>query len=344
MSEKTIEDTVLVTGGSGFLGGHTIAAALDRGFAVRTTVRSPRGEQQVRAALAGRADLHRVDVVHADLLHDDGWTEATAGCAYVLHVASPFPPTQPENENDIIAPAVSGTLRVLGAAHEAGARRVVVTSSFAAIGYSPKIGGGPFDEDDWTDPSGQAPYIKSKTLAERAAWDFAARHHDGPELTVINPVGIFGPALGADVATSNGIVLNLLRGRPPVLPHASFAVVDVRDVAALHVTAMLHPQAAGQRFLAAAGQPVTLPEVAAVLRRRLGAEAARVPTRTVPDWLVRTLSTKMPALRELAGLLGAPKTISTARATEVLGWQPRSPEDTIADTGAGLIGRRPTAV
>lgn len=340
---ETGSDTVLVTGGSGFLGGHTIAAALDHGFAVRTTVRSARGEQQVRTALAGRPDLHRVEFGYADLLHDDGWSDAAAGCAYVLHVASPFPPAQPKNEDDVITPAVSGTLRVLGAAREAGARRVVVTSSFAAIGYSPKTGGGPFDDDDWTDPAGQAPYVKSKTLAERAAWDFAARHPDGPELTAVNPVGIFGPVTGGDVATSNGIVLNLLRGRPPVLPHASFAVVDVRDVAALHVAAMLHPNAAGHRFLAAAGQPVTLPEMAAILRHRLGPDAARVPTRTVPDWPARVLATRMPALRELVGLLGPPKVLDITKATEVLGWQPRSPEDTIVDTSRSLVRHRHTA-
>jgi dihydroflavonol-4-reductase len=326
-------DPILVTGGSGFLAGHTIAALLDRGHRVRTTARSDRGEQLLRKS----ADSDRLEVVRADLIRDDGWTDAVTGCPYVLHVASPFPPAQPENENDVITPAVEGTLRVLTAAHRAGVRRVVLTSSFAAIGYSPKSE--PFDENDWTDPAGQSPYVKSKTLAERAAWDFAAAHPGAPELTVINPVGIFGPVLGADYAASIAIVANLLRGRPPYLPRASFAVVDVRDVAALHLTAMTHPQAAGQRFLAAAGQPLTLPEIAAILRHRLGSGAAAVPTREIPDWLARLIASRVPALRELTGLLGAPKAISTAKAAEMLGWQGRSPADTIADTGRSLLER-----
>jgi dihydroflavonol-4-reductase len=217
-------------------------------------------------------------------------------------------------------------------------RRVVVTSSFAAIGYTPKPDGVPYDENDWTDPEGQSPYVKSKTLAERAAWDFAAESPGAPELAVVNPVGIFGPVLGTGYATSIAIVANLLRGIPPVLPRASFAVVDVRDVAELQLRAMLHPDGAGQRFLAAAGQPLTLPEVAAILRR-LGPGADRVARRTAPDWLVRAAATRVPALRELAGLLGPPKSVDARKAAKVLGWQPRSPEDTISDTGRSLLER-----
>ena len=330
--------TVLVTGGSGFLGGHTIKTLLEHGYRVRTTVRSPRGEQQVRTAV-GLHHTERLSFATADLNSDDGWAEAVAGCAYVLHVASPFPPAQPKDENDVIVPAVEGTLRVLHAARTAGVGRVVVTSLFAAIGYTPKPTGLPYDESDWTDPVGQSPYVKSKTLAERAAWDFAAEFPDTPELTVVNPVGIFGPLLGTDFASSIGIVRNLLRGTPPILPRASFAVVDVRDVADLHHKAMLHPDARGQRFLATAGQPLTLPEVAAILRARLGSGASRVPRLEVPDWLVRTAATGLPALRELAGLLGPPKSVSATKAIEVLDWQPRSSEDTIEDTGRSLLDR-----
>lgn len=331
------DDTVLVTGGSGFLGSHTINALLARDHRVRTTVRSPRGEQQVRTT-AGALDTDRLTVVTADLTDDDGWVHAVDGCTYVLHVASPFPPAQPRDENELVRPAVEGTLRVLRAARRAGVRRVVVTSSFAAIGYTPKADGSPYDENDWTDPAGQSPYVKSKTLAERAAWDFAAESPGAPELTVVNPVGIFGPVLGTEVPSSVAIVRNLLRGNPPVLPRASFAVVDVRDVADLELAAMLAPEARGQRFLAAAGQPLSLPQVAAVLRHQLGSGAGRVPRVAVPDWLVRAAAPRMPALRELAGLLGSPKAINTTKAVKVLGWQPRSPEDTIADTGRSLLG------
>jgi nucleoside-diphosphate-sugar epimerase len=262
-------DTVLVTGGSGFLAGHVIRQLLDEGYPVRTTVRSLDPEPGVRASLGG--DTSQLSFAAADLRVDDDWAAAVADCAYVLHVASAFPPHQPRNENELIKPAREGTLRVLGSAAAAGVRRVVVTSSFAAIGYSPRPYGLPYEESDWTDPMSQrGPYVKSKTLAERAAWGLAAEHPDGPEPTVINPAGIFGPVIGPDYASSIGIIQMLLSAKPALLPRASFAVVDGRDVAVLHIRAMVSPNAAGERFLAAAGQPLTLPEIAHILRSRLG--------------------------------------------------------------------------
>jgi dihydroflavonol-4-reductase len=329
---------VLVTGGSGFIAGHIIARLLDDGYQVRATLRSLHREAAARETLHAR-DCAQLSFVAADLSSDDGWAAAVADCHYVLHVASPFPPTKPKDENDVIVPAVEGTLRVLRAARHAGVRRVVVTSSFAAIGYSPKASGLPYDESDWTDPDGQAPYVKSKTLSERAAWDFAAAHPDDPELAVINPVGVFGPVLGADISSSIAIIKSLMDGAIPLLPRASFAVVDVRDVADLHVRAMTDPAAAGQRFLAAAGQPLSMPQIAALLRSALGPAARRVPTREVPDWLVRAAARVAPSLRELADLLGPPKAISTAKATEMLGWQPRSAQDVIVATGESLTTR-----
>jgi dihydroflavonol-4-reductase len=330
-------DRVLVTGGSGFLAGHVILRLLADGYRVRTTVRSPRREADVRAALdrAG-ADTAGLEFATADLTADDSWVTAAQGCDAVMHVASPFPARQPVDENDVIGPAREGTLRVLRAAAEVGVRRIVMTSSFAAIGYSAKPSGGPYDETDWTDPSApNSPYVKSKTLAERDAWDFAAANDI--ELTVINPVGIFGPVLGTDLATSVLIVKGLLQGTPPVLPLASFAMVDVRDVAALHVMALANPHAVGQRFLAAAGQPVTLPEIAGILRSRLGSAGRRVPRRTASDWAVRAAARVVPALRELAGLLGEPKRIHATKATEVLGWQPRPVADTLVATAESLL-------
>jgi dihydroflavonol-4-reductase len=255
-------------------------------------------------------------------------------------VASPFPPQQPKNPDELIVPAREGTLRVLRAAHNAGVRRVVMTSSFAAIGYSPKPKGVPYDESDWTDATGdQSPYVRSKTLAERAAWDFVAQPSVGMELSVVNPVGIFGPVLGSDVPSSVGLIRMLLQGKPPLLPRASFAVVDVRDVADLHLRAMAQPQAAGQRFLASAGQPLTLPEIAAILRSALGQGGARVPTREAPDWMVRVVARFVPALGTLAGLLGPPKQVSTEKATKLLGWQPRPAAETVAATGQSLLRR-----
>jgi dihydroflavonol-4-reductase len=333
---------VLVTGGSGFLAAHIILRLLRDGHRVRSTIRSLDRAPTVRAALEGAgADVSELAFVATDLTADDGWQHAVADCEYVLHVASPFPPQQPKNEADLIAPAREGTLRVLRAAADAAVRRVVVTSSFAAIGYSPKPSGTPYDESDWTDPSqANSPYTKSKTLAERAAWEFAAQHSNQPELAVINPVGIFGPVLGRDYASSIGIVAMLLDGKPPLLPRASFAIVDVRDVADLHLLAMTSPKAAGERFLASSGQPLTLPEIAAILRSRLGDRGARVPTRVAPDWLVRSAGRLVPQLGTLAGLLGPPKLISVAKATNMLGWQPRSAADTLIDTAESLLGRR----
>jgi dihydroflavonol-4-reductase len=332
-------DTVLVTGGSGYLAGHVIRRLLDDGYAVRTTLRTLGRESEVRARFD--RDKGELSFAAADLNADSGWAAAVSSCDYVLHVASPFPSQQPKDEDDLIAPARDGTLRVLRAAAAARVRRVVVTSSFAAIGYSPKPPGMPYDESDWTDVSGQqSPYVKSKTLAEPAAWDFAETHPDGPELTVINPVGVFGPVLGRDYATSVGIIRTLLDGKLPLLPKSSFAVVDVRDVADLHVNAMRSPRAAGERFLAAAGQPLALPEVARILRSRLGDDASRVPKREAPDWLIRAAARFVPKLDSLVATLGEPKRISTAKATNVLGWQPRPAADTVAETGESLLRLR----
>ena len=306
---------VLVTGGSGFLAGHVILRLLAEGQHVRTTVRSTGRQADVRATLqhAG-ADTGRLEFATADLTADDGWSAAVSGCEYVLHVASPFPHRQPKDENEVIGPAREGAVRVLRAAAEAHVRRVVMTSSFAAVGYSPKPSGLPYDETDWTDPAGpQSPYVKSKTLAERDAWEFGAAND--VELTVINPVGIFGPVLGSDVAASVQIIGGLLAGR------------------------LIEPRAAGERFLASSGQPVTLPEIATMLRAGLGPAARRVPTRELPDWTFRTAARAVPALRELAGLLGEPKRLSTTKATELLGWQPRPVADTMVATAESLLDR-----
>lgn len=332
------EGRILVTGGSGFLAAHTLLRLLTDGCQVRTTVRSRHRESAVRAMLTQAAvDPSALEFAVADLSTDDGWDEAMTDVDYVLHMASPFPAQQPENPDDLIVPARDGTLRVLRAAARHDVRRVVLTSSFAAIGYSAKPSGLPYDESDWTDTADDnSPYVKSKTLAERAAWDFADTHPGAPELAVVNPVGIFGPTLGPDVSSSLGIVQMLLDGKPPLLPRASFAVVDVRDVVDLHIRAMVDPQAAGQRFLASAGQPIALPEIAATLRSRLGERADRVPTRVAPDWLVRAAARVVPALETLAGLLGEPKALSHAKATELLGWQPRSAADAVTATAESL--------
>uniref|UniRef100_UPI00082DB318 SDR family oxidoreductase n=1 Tax=Streptomyces lushanensis TaxID=1434255 RepID=UPI00082DB318 len=273
---STSNDTVLVTGGSGFLGGRVIAQALAEGHRVRTTVRSPAKATQVREdlkAMGADAD-DRLSFVEADLTADNGWAEAVAGCRYVLHTASPFPAGTPDHEDDLIIPAREGTLRVLRAARDEDVKRVVVTSSFAAIGYGRPATERAFTEDDWTDPDSDIPaYIKSKTLAEQAVWDFAEHEGNAPELTVINPVGIFGPVTGPDHSTSINMITNLFGGTLHGAPRLYFAVVDVRDAAELHLRAMSDPKAAGQRFIAAAGDAVSLHQIALAVRERLGAAA-----------------------------------------------------------------------
>jgi dihydroflavonol-4-reductase len=331
------DGTVLVTGGSGFIGAHCLARLLDDGYRVRTTVRSAAREADVRAMLT-RAGVEPggVEFAVADLTSDGGWAEAVAGCDYVLHVASPFPLGVPKHEDELIVPAREGALRVLRAARDADVRRVVLTSSFAAVGYGHPPQADPYTEDDWTDPSADiGAYAKSKTLAERAAWDFVA--DGGPELAVVNPVGVFGPVLGTDYSTSIELVARLLKGKMPGLPPLSYATVDVRDVADLHVRAMRDPAAAGERFLAVVGEPMTVAEMAALLRDRLGDRASKVPTRRLPAWLVRLAALTDPAIKLIVPELGTTKRASGEKARKLLGWEPRSREDAIVASAHSLI-------
>ncbi len=282
---------VLVTGGSGFIGAHCILQLLAAGHEVRTTVRNLNREPDVRAMLKTGGSNPRVPLSFfaADLENDAGWPQAVASCDYVLHVASPFPADLPKHEDDLIIPAREGALRVLRASRDAGVKRVVLTSSFAAIGYGHPEQTTPFDETNWTDLNGEGltPYVKSKTIAERAAWDFIAREGGTLELSVVNPVGVFGPILSRDYSPSILIVEKLMDGSMPGCPRLVFGAVDVRDVADLHLRAMTHPAAKGERFLAVAGDFISFLEVARILKSSMGDAGKRVPTRQVPDWLLR---------------------------------------------------------
>jgi len=333
-------DQVLVTGGSGFLGAHTVALLLQNGYLVRTTVRQPKREPDVRAMLdvAGVDAGDRLRFVTADLTRDEGWVEATRGCRYVLHVASPFPPQAPNDDDEVIGPARHGTLRVLRAACAGGAERVVLTSSFAAIGYSPKSSGTPYDETDWTDPEqpGLSAYIRSKTIAERAAWDFVTGGVD-LQMSVVNPVGIFGPVLGPDYSGSIQLIRRLLDGSMRAIPRLLFGVVDVRDVASLHLAAMTAPQAAGERFLAAAGEQFGLRQTAETLRRSLGHDAAAVPTRVLPDWVAKLGGRVQPQLAAVAREVGVRKAFTSDKARRVLHWRPRTNEETVVATARSLL-------
>ncbi|WP_448006234.1 NAD-dependent epimerase/dehydratase family protein [Agromyces bauzanensis] len=333
------EGLVLVTGGTGFVGSHCIVRLLDAGYRVRTTLRSLARADDVRALVrAGGADPAGLEYAQADLLHDDGWREAAAGTTHVLHVASPFPVRQPKDANELITPARDGSLRVLRAARDARVRRVVLTSSFAAVGYSTRPDR-PFTEDDWTDPDdvGLSPYVRSKAAAERAAWDFVDREGGDLELSVVNPVGIFGPALGADLSSSVALLLAMLTGRVPAVPHGQTSGVDVRDVADLHLRAMTHPDAAGERFLAVSGEPITYPDLARLLRDRLGDAARRVPRLVVPDWLVHLGARFNADLRTLVPELDRSRRASSEKAQRVLGWQPRPRDEAIIASAESLL-------
>jgi nucleoside-diphosphate-sugar epimerase len=277
--------------------------------------------------------------VAADLEQDAGWPAAVAGCDYVLHVASPFPASVPRHDDELIVPAREGALRVLRASRDAGVKRVVLTSSFAAIGYGHPPQQEPFDETYWTNPEvpGTTAYVKSKTIAERAAWDFIEKQGGGLELSVVNPVVVFGPALGPDYSTSILLIQRLLDGAVPGCPKLCFGIVDVRDTVDLHIRAMTDPAAKGERFLATAGDFMSILQIAQVLKAHMGSAARRVPARELPNWLVRLASLRDPAVKQILPELGKRKNATNAKARRVLGWSPRSNQKSILSTAESLI-------
>ena len=333
-------ERVLVTGGSGFVASHCLVQLLIAGYDVRTTVRSLSRESMVREMLrqAGVSDQSTLSFTEADLINDAGWATAVANCDYILHVASPFPAGVPTHEDDLIAPARDGALRVLRAARDAGVKRVVLTSSFAAIGYGHEQRAAPFTELDWTDSTQKiSAYVKSKTLAERAAWDFI-RTEGGPlQLSVVNPVGVFGPVLGPDYSSSIQLLKQMLDGAVPGCPKLYFGVVDVRDVADLHVRAMTNPAANGERFLAVAGDFLSVLDIATVLRSHLGPAARKVPSRELPNWVVRLAALFSPMVRESLPELGKLKNATNEKARRVLGWVPRTAQEAIVAAAESLL-------
>ncbi|MDB5715797.1 MAG: aldehyde reductase [Sphingomonadales bacterium] len=327
--------TVLVTGGSGYIAGFTIRQLIAEGWTVRTTVRSLAREAETRRLLD--VDNARLSFHGADLEHDAGWAEAVAGCTHVAHIASPFPAVAVKDAQDLIRPARDGALRALKFAHDAGVARFVQTSSSAAIAYGHVPERNLYTEADWTNPDapGLAAYVQSKAIAERAARDWMMAHGTGMEFCTVNPVAVLGPVMGPNLSTSVMIVEKMLSGALPGVPNFGFAIVDVRDVADLHVRALRAEDVAGERFIAS-GPFLQMAEIAGILKARVP-EARRVPTRHIPDFLIRIAAKFSPMVRQVTGELGKTRAMDASHARDVLGWSARPVEETLVDCARSLI-------
>jgi dihydroflavonol-4-reductase len=343
MSSSNEKGLVLVTGATGFLGLHCIVQLLQAGWAVRGTVRDLRRADGLRALLSEHVDGgDRLSFAAADLADDQGWAEALAGCRFVLHVASPVLSKIPKDPNEVILPAREGTLRVLRAAAAAGVERVVLTSSTAAVIYGhARDGQETYDEDHWSVLNSDVqPYEQSKTLAERAAWDFVASLHEGQrfELVAMNPGLILGPLLEKDFSVSGEVVKKLMMRELPGTPDVGWAMVDVRDVASAHVTAMTHPQAPGNRFILAS-EHVPMNDIARILASHYGQRGFKVPTRRLPSWVVKAVALLDKTTAMVVPELGKRQDVSSARARSVLGWTPRPIETTVIEMAESMIAR-----
>lgn len=331
-------ETVLVTGGTGYIAGWCIVQLLERGYSVRTTVRDVAKEQRVREAIAGaKVATDRLSFAVADLNGDEGWDAAVAGCEHVLHVASPLGGGTPGDRNSLVAPARDGTLRVLRAAAKAGVKRVVMTSA-AAAARPPLATERMSDETVWSDPEDPQfdAYRVSKILAERAAWEFMKREGGTTQLTTILPGAVFGPILTAENLGSVQIIQGMLNGKPPALPRLGFWIVDVRDLADLHIRAMTASSAAGQRFIAA-GDYMWMEDMARTLRTELGEAGAKTPTRRLPNFVVRMLLPFAANLRSLAPLLGRKFPLTSDKARQTLGFRPRPAAVTVVECARSLL-------
>jgi dihydroflavonol-4-reductase len=328
--------TVLVTGGSGYIGGYVIRQLVAEGWMVHTTIRNLAREAEVRKSLS--VDDSKVKFFAAELLSDTGWAEAMVGCSHVAHIASPIPSGAPKHEDELIMPAREGALRALRFAKAAGVKRFVMTSSAAAIAYGHGKGARTYTEKDWTNLDGPDlyAYVKSKTIAERAARDWVAAEGGDLEYVAICPAAVLGPVASNDYSPSLEVVKKLLEGAVPGCPDFGFGIVDVRDVADLHVRALNAPDMAGERFVCS-GPFLKMIDVARVLKANLGDQAKKVPTRKLPDFLVRIVSLFDPVVKQVLGELGNIRNMDATHAKDVLGWVARPPEEVILDTAKSLI-------
>ena len=328
--------TVFVSGGSGYIAGFLIKQLIDEGWMVHTSIRDLGKEAAVRTSLG--TDDNKLKFFAADLTSDKGWAEAMAGCSHVAHVASPFPPAAPKHEDELIVPARDGALRALRAAKEAGVSRFVLTSSMAAIAYGHGAADHIVTEADWTDVNSPDayPYVKSKTIAERAARDWIAAEGGTMEFVSVNPSLVLGPLQSGDFSTSLEAIKKLLEGSVPGLPNFGFGIVDVRDVADMHVRCLTAPDMAGERFICS-GPFMTMSDIAKVLREGLGKQARKVPTRRLPNWAVRIAALFDPMVRQVLGELGNRRESPPIHAREKLGWIPRPADESILDTARSMI-------
>lgn len=329
--------TVLVTGGTGYIGGEVIDQLLAKGYSVHTTVRNKaKSEPKLRERWPEAGE--RLTVFQADLMSDEGWAEANAGCMAVAHVASPFPLGVPKDKDELVVPAREGTLRALRFAKTAGIERFVQTSSAAAIAY-----GHPekdhFDQTDWTNlTAGVPPYIESKTVAERAARDWVAANAPDMVFCSVNPVAVFGPVYDGDMSTSIELVKKVIDGSIPLIPNMGICVTDVRDVGEAHVRAIEAPaeKVRNERFPASV-KFLWIREMADIVRARTPEFARKVPSKPMPDWLVKMLAPFMPEMKQIMGELGNVRDVSGKHTEEVLGFRFISAEQTIEDTVRSLI-------
>ena len=328
--------TVFVSGGSGYIAGFLIRQLIDAGWMVHTSIRDLAKEGAVRVSLA--VDNSKLKFFAADLMSDAGWAEAMAGCSHVAHVASPLPTDAPKHEDELIVPARDGALRALKAAKAAGIKRFVMTSSMAAIAYGHGGTKSVFTEADWTDPTSPDAYayVRSKTIAERAARDWVAVDGGDMEFCTVNPSLVLGPLQSGDFSTSLEAIKKLLEGSMPGMPNLGFGIVDVRDVADMHVCCLTAPNMAGERFICS-GPFLMMDQVAAILREGLGPQARKVPKLKLPNWLVRIAARFDPVIGQVIGELGKRRESPPVHAREVLGWVPRPAAESILDTARDMI-------
>ncbi len=334
------EETALVTGASGYVAGWMIVGLLREGYAVRATLRNLSRQNEVRAAVAAKGvSVEDLTFAEADLLRDEGWHAALAGCTYALHVASPMGQGAPKG-TDLVTPAREGTLRVLRAAAANGVQRVVCTSSVAAAqataasdGTEPRA-----DETTWTDLRGRGvgEYIRSKTLAERAAWEFIEKDASGLTLATVLPGMILGPAMTGNISGSVGVVARLLTGKTPALPYIGFSISDISDLVKLHLKAMVSPAAANQRLIGV-GDFLWLSEMAEILRERFPEWSSKIPRRRLPDWLLRLLAPFQEEAKFAVSMLGRRREYNAGKASALLGWQARPSRDALLDCAKSLI-------